>query len=137
MSLTKIPAVIATATLSAASFFVVQPNVATAQQFDAPYYDLQKRKKAKWAAEDKQIDAKLATLKQKFGKKPNIIYILTDDIGWGELGWQGGGKHRGAPSPALDKMASEGMRFWSAYAEPSCTPTRIAIMTGRHPVRVI
>jgi arylsulfatase len=60
---------------------------------------------------------------------------LADDVGWGELGWQGGGKHRGTPTPELDKMAHEGMRFWAAYAEPSCTPTRVAINTGRHPVR--
>jgi arylsulfatase len=106
-----------------------------AAQFDAPYYDLQKKNQDKWAAEDKQIDAKLAALKKKFGKKPNIIYILADDIGFGELGWQGGGKHRGTPSPSLDKMAYEGMRFFWSYAEPSCTPSRIAIMTGRHPVR--
>ena len=39
--------------------------------------------------------------------KPNIIYILGDDVGWGELGWQGGGKHRGTPSPALHQMAFE------------------------------
>ena len=51
------------------------------------------------------------------------------------MGWQGGGKHRGTPTPALDRMAKEGMRFWSAYTEPSCTPSRIAIQTGRHPVR--
>ena len=38
----------------------------------------------------------------KFKKKPNIIYILSDDIGFGELGWQGGGKHRGTPGPGLD-----------------------------------
>ncbi len=81
------------------------------------------------------IDENLAALEARFGKKPNIVYILTDDVGWGELGWQGGGKHRGTPTPELDEMAQEGMRFWSAYAEPSCTPTRIAIMTGRHPVR--
>lgn len=56
-----------------------------AQQFDAPYYDYQKKNKAKWAAQDKQINSKLAALEKKFGKKPNIIYILTDDIGWGEL----------------------------------------------------
>ncbi|MHC4693933.1 MAG: sulfatase-like hydrolase/transferase [Planctomycetota bacterium] len=104
-------------------------------QPDAPYLDYEKRHKAEWAKQDRQIDRKLAALEKKFGKKPNIIYILTDDIGWGELGWQGGGKHRGTPTPTLDKMAKEGMRFWSAYAEPSCTPTRIAINTGRHPVR--
>ena len=46
-----------------------------------------------------------------------------DDIGWGELGWQGGGKHRGTPTDGLDAMAFEGMRFWSSYAEPSCTPS--------------
>jgi arylsulfatase len=106
-----------------------------AYQPDAPYLSYKERKGADWAEQDKQIDAKLAALEEKFGKKPNIIYILTDDIGWGELGWQGGGKHRGTPTPALDTMAKEGMRFWSAYAEPSCTPTRIAINTGRHPVR--
>jgi len=106
-----------------------------AQQFDAPYQALEKRNKEKWAAEDKQINAKLAALEKKFGKKPNIIYVLADDVGWGEMGWQGGGKHRGTPTPELDKMAFEGMRFWTAYAEPSCTPSRIAINTGRHPVR--
>ncbi|MGB0258519.1 MAG: sulfatase-like hydrolase/transferase [Coraliomargarita sp.] len=106
-----------------------------AQQHDAPYYWLQEQQADAWAVEDQNIDAKLAELEAKHGKKPNIIYILTDDIGWGELGWQGGGKHRGTPTPALDNMAAEGMRFWSAYAEPSCTPSRIAINTGRHPVR--
>lgn len=107
----------------------------SAQQNDAPYYWLHERNAEAWAAEDKAIDRKLAELEAKFGKKPNIIYILTDDIAWGEMGWQGGGKHRGTPTPALDRMAKEGMRFWSAYAEPSCTPSRIAINTGRHPVR--
>jgi arylsulfatase A-like enzyme len=104
-------------------------------QFDAPYLTFEKKNKDKWASEDKQINEKLAALERKFGKKPNIIYILADDVGWGELGWQGGGKHRGTPTPTLDKLAHEGMRFWSSYAEPSCTPSRIAINTGRHPVR--
>ncbi len=111
------------------------PISVSAMQPDAPYLQLEKKNKAKWAEEDKQIDEKLAALEKKFGKKPNIIYILADDVGWGEMGWQGGGKHRGTPTPELDKMAAEGMRFWTAYAEPSCTPSRIAINTGRHPVR--
>jgi arylsulfatase len=106
-----------------------------AYQPDAPYLRYKERKGSEWAAQDKQIDAKLTALEAKFGKKPNIIYVLADDVGWGELGWQGGGKHRGTPTPVLDTMAKEGMRFWCAYAEPSCTPSRIAINTGRHPVR--
>jgi arylsulfatase A-like enzyme len=116
-------------------FVYVAVDSVQAYQPDAPYLQSAEKNKAKWAAEDKQIDAKLAVLEKRFGKKPNIIYILTDDVGWGELGWQGGGKHRGTPTPVLDKMAFEGMRFWCAYAEPSCTPSRIAINTGRHPVR--
>ncbi len=111
------------------------PLAGHAYQPDAPFVSHQKKHQQAWAKEDEAIDQKLAALEEKFGKKPNIIYILTDDVGWGELGWQGGGKHRGTPTPELDKMAHEGMRFWSAYAEPSCTPTRIAINTGRHPVR--
>ncbi|HOT83411.1 MAG TPA: sulfatase-like hydrolase/transferase [Candidatus Defluviicoccus seviourii] len=108
---------------------------ASALQPDAPFLALKEKRGAAWSAEDKQIDDKLAALRKKFGKRPNIIYILTDDIGWGELGWQGGGKHRGTPSAQLDKLAYEGMRFWSAYSEPSCTPSRVAINTGRHPAR--
>jgi arylsulfatase len=105
------------------------------QVFDAGFQYYEKTHGEEWKSQDQEIDKKLADLEKRFGKKPNIIYILTDDIGWGELGWQGGGKHRGTPTPTLDKMAYEGMRFWSAYAEPSCTPTRIAINTGRHPFR--
>lgn len=108
-----------------AIFMLALPIEIKACQFDAPYYAFENRHKDAWAKQDKQIDEKLTALEKKFGKKPNIIYILTDDIGWGELGWQGGGKHRGTPTPALDRMAKDGMRFWSAYAEPSCTPTRI------------
>lgn len=112
---------------------IVGPSFAA--QFDAPFYALQERMKGEWEKQDREIDRKLAALEKHFGKKPNIIYILADDVGWGEMGWQGGGKHRGTPTPTLDSMSKEGMRFFHAYAEPSCTPSRIAIMTGRHPVR--
>jgi arylsulfatase len=121
--------------LLVAAMMIALPMSAQAIQPDASYLSAQEKNQRKWAAEDEQIDKKLAALEKRFGKKPNIIYILADDVGWGELGWQGGGKHRGTPTPELDKMAFEGMRFWSAYAEPSCTPSRIAINTGRHPVR--
>jgi arylsulfatase len=125
------PQTIACLTLVAVLFASAAPAI----QPDAPFRQLAGKKADQWRQEDQQINGKLAALENRFGKKPNIIYILTDDIGWGELGWQGGGKHRGTPTPTLDKMAKEGIRFWHAYAEPSCTPTRIAINTGRHPVR--
>ena len=114
---------------------LVIPLGSFAGQFDAPYYELKKKHGAEWAKEDKAIDAKLAALKKKFGKKPNIIYILVDDIGYGELGVQGGGAMRGAPTPQIDRMAQEGVLLNGFYSEPSCTPTRTALMTGRHPVR--
>ena len=108
---------------------------AFAQQFDAPYYEFERLHGDRWAIEDNAIDAKLSALEEKYGKKPNIIYILTDDIGHGELGVQGGGEARGAPTPQLDRMAHEGLMLNGFYSEPSCTPTRVALMTGRHPAR--
>jgi hypothetical protein len=66
------------------------PSISHAIQPDAPFLASQKKHADKWAKEDKVINEKLAALEKKFGKKPNIIYILADDIGFGELGWQGG-----------------------------------------------
>ncbi len=67
--------------------------------------------------------------------KPNIILILSDDFGYGDSGPYGGGEGRGMATPALDKMADEGMTFFSFYAQPSCTPGRAAVQTGRIPNR--
>ena len=115
---------------------VAMPLAALAIQPDAEYLVREKQFGKQWAAEDKQVHNKLAALEKKFGKKPNIIFILGDDIGYTELGSYGGGKVRGFSTPNLDQMADEGMRLLSFYSEPSCTPTRAALMTGRHPVRV-
>ena len=68
-------------------------------------------------------------------KKPNIILIVSDDFGYGDAGVYGGGIGRGMPTPNLDKMAQEGMTFFSFYGQPSCTPGRAAMMTGRFPAR--
>ncbi len=91
-------------------------TVNAAPVFDGYFQQNHKKHADAWAEEDKKVDHKLAALEKKFGKKPNIIYVLADDVGWGEMGWQGGGKHRGTPTPELDQIALEGMRFWSAYA---------------------
>ena len=68
-------------------------------------------------------------------KKPNIILILSDDFGYGDSGPYGGGEGRGMPTPSLDKLSKEGMTFHSFYAQPSCTPGRAAVQTGRIPNR--
>jgi len=66
--------------------------------------------------------------------KPNIIFILNDDLGWAELGCYG---NKFNETPNLDKLASGGMRFTEAYAAaPVCSPYRAALMTGQYPARV-
>ncbi|MGI9315962.1 MAG: sulfatase-like hydrolase/transferase, partial [bacterium] len=67
--------------------------------------------------------------------KPNVIIMLVDNLGWGELGVYGGGELRGAPTPNLDQLAKEGLRLQNFNVEPQCTPSRSALMTGRHPIR--
>jgi arylsulfatase A-like enzyme len=68
-------------------------------------------------------------------QKPNIIMIISDDTGYGDLGPYGGGIGRGMPTPNIDRLAAEGMTFFSFYAQPSCTPGRAAMQTGRFPNR--
>jgi len=65
------------------------------------------------------------------GARPNIVFILVDNIGWGDFGCYGGT----TATPRIDKMASEGIRFNNYNVECQCTPTRAALMTGRMPVR--
>lgn len=68
-------------------------------------------------------------------QKPNIVLLVSDDTGYGDLGPYGGGEGRGMPTPNIDKLAQEGMTFFSFYAQPSCTPGRAAMQTGRIPNR--
>ncbi len=68
-------------------------------------------------------------------KKPNIVFILTDNLGYGELGCYGGGIVRGAPTPRADKLAEEGLRLTNFNVEAQCTPSRSAILTGRYAMR--
>lgn len=84
---------------------ITMPLITFAIQPDAPYLNLEKKYKKEWTSQDKKIDQKLSDLKKKYGKRPNIIYVLADDVGWGELGSYLGGKLRGTPTPNLDRMA--------------------------------
>ena len=69
------------------------------------------------------------------GSKPNIVLVFMDNFGWGEPGFNGGGVVRGAPTPRLDRLASEGLRLTNFNVEAQCTPSRSAIMTGRYAIR--
>ena len=71
----------------------------------------------------------------KLQKRPNIVLILADNLGWGELGCYGGGALRGAPTPRIDALAEEGLKCLNFNVESDCVPTRSALMTGRHPIR--
>lgn len=70
----------------------------------------------------------------KTTKRPNIVFILIDDMGWMDIGANGS---RFYETPNVDKLASEGMRFTQAYAAaPICSPTRASILTGKNPARI-
>lgn len=87
------------------------------------------------AEQDAAAAAKLVALQERFGRKPNILILVADDMGWGDPGTYGGGGAIGAPTPTLDRMAADGLKLTSTYAQPTCTPTRAALMTGRLPTR--
>ena len=68
------------------------------------------------------------------GRKPNIVFILIDDLGWSDLACYGNPFHE---TPNIDRLAAQGMRFTDAYAAcPVCSPTRASIITGQYPARV-
>ncbi len=102
---------------------------------DAEYYIIEAQNGERWAAEDKELDARLAELKKEYGKAPNIVYILWDDMAFGDAGIPAINKIRGFDTPSVNRMGEEGILFTRMYAEPSCTPTRAAVMTGRQPYR--
>ena len=103
---------------------------------DAEYYILQAQNGERWASEDQALDEALSAFRQKNGgRAPNIFYILIDDIGFGDLGSKTLNSIRGYETPAINEIAREGMRLSRMYTEPSCTPTRVAFMTGRQPYR--
>ncbi len=85
--------------------------------------------------QDKVVVAKLAALEKKSGKKPNILWIVVDDMGYGDPGCYGGGAAIGAATPNIDDLARGGLKLTSCYAQQTCTPTRSAILTGRIPFR--
>ena len=102
---------------------------------DAEYYILEAQHGARWAAEDQEVNRVLTELRQKHGGPPNIIHIMWDDTAVGEVGIPAIQKLQGFETPNINRLAAEGINFMRMYSEPSCTPSRAAVLTGRHAVR--
>ena len=85
-------------------------------------------------AQDKETQQKLAELEKKTGKKPNVVVFLLDDVGWMDVGFNGGGVAVGNPTPDIDAVASQGLILTSAYSQPSSSPTRATILTGQYSI---
>jgi arylsulfatase A-like enzyme len=68
-------------------------------------------------------------------QKPNVVFILADNVGYGDMGPYGGGELRGYPTPNADRLAREGLRLTQFLVEPGCTPSRAALMTGQYSIR--
>ena len=120
-----------------AGSFLIAPWV-NAQEIihDAEYAIIEAQNGKRWAADDKTVDKKLADIREKNGgKPPNIVYILLDDVGFGEIGMDNLSVIRGYKTPNMSSLAEEGLSLNRMYTEPSCTPTRVAMMTGRYPTR--
>jgi len=104
---------------------------------DAEYYILKAQHAAQWAEDDADVDARLTAFREaNGGKPPNFLYILVDDIGFGDMGIPELNAVRGISTPNINTLSDEGMRMVRMYTEPSCTPTRVAFTTGRMPVRM-
>ena len=67
--------------------------------------------------------------------KPNVVIMLADNVGYGDIGAYGAGEIRGMPTPRIDSIAAQGLRLTQYLVEPGCTPSRAALMTGRYSVR--
>ena len=120
-------------------YFITLPALVYAAQpiqHDAEYAIIEAQNGEAWAADDKAVDKELAEIRKKNGgKPPNIIYILLDDVGFGEVGLDELSVIRGYKTPNISAFAKEGLSLQRMYTEPSCTPTRVAMMTGRYPTR--
>jgi arylsulfatase A-like enzyme len=102
---------------------------------DAEYYILEAQNGEVWEVEDGKLDEKLAELRKKYGRPPNLIHYMWDDqpvMAFGDPLYQ---QIRGYKTPELNRLAREGMLFSRMYTEPGCTPSRSATLTGQLAIR--
>ncbi|NOQ78294.1 MAG: sulfatase-like hydrolase/transferase [Gammaproteobacteria bacterium] len=119
-------------TISASQGLIAQENIPFTKAVQTQKY----LEPTRVYEEQNKISAqKLKRLEKKTGKKPNILIMIVDDMGYGDPGVYGGGNMIGAPTPHIDSIAKNGLLLTSTYSQPTCTPTRAAMMTGRFPAR--
>ncbi|AXT27197.1 sulfatase [Ruegeria sp. AD91A] len=103
---------------------------------DGEYQFLRAQFGDRWDAQDADLSAKLADIRSANNDRPpNIVYILIDDVSFGLMGNRALNYVAGFDTPEINDFASESLSLMRMYTEPSCTPTRTAFLTGRHPVR--
>lgn len=104
--------------------------------YDGEFNFLRAQFGEKWDAQDIEIDSRLASLrKANGGSPPNVLFVLIDDVSFGLMGIRAMNYITGFDTPHINDFATQGMSLMRMYTEPSCTPTRTALLTGRHPVR--
>jgi arylsulfatase A-like enzyme len=74
---------------------------------------------------------RLASTSAATTSRPNIVFIIADDMGWADVGYHGSN----IETPNIDRLARQGVRFNQHYVMPTCTPTRVGLLTGRYPSR--
>ena len=115
--------------------FLLLPNLASAGEapiiHDAEHYILLEQHEDQWAQEDTQIDKKLADLRAaNGGKSPNIVYVLLDDLGFGDLSIYN--PKAAYKTPRIDRMAREGIMFTDAHSPSTiCSPSRYGLFSGQ------
>ena len=121
------------AALIASALMTISPAIADDIIHDGEYEFVKAQYAEQWAAEDKQVDTKLAEIRTANGG--NILYVLIDDVSFGQMGDAKMNYVMGIKTPKINQLSQEGLNLMRMYTEPSCTPTRAAFRTGRHPVR--
>ena len=90
------------------------------------------KRKILWALATLLVTLVAGKVSAEKSKQPNILIVFTDDQGYADLSCFGSKENK---TPVLDKLAKEGTKFTSFYAQPVCGPSRSALLTGRYPVR--
>ena len=105
---------------------IASPTVRTAEHLEPAFAHAEQSEAAK---------KKIAEFSARRRKRPNVLVFLMDDVGWGDFGCYGGGVAVGAPTPNFDRLARAGLQLTSCYSEPTCSPSRATLLTGRVPHR--